>query len=117
MGWRENEIRERVLSDLLAFKEICGEEKFIDLLDQELARERVTRRVRESARAEARSEGRIADLEEQLETATQSLEFYADAANYETASGRTCAVVKDKGGRARHALEAISDEAGDGEGE
>lgn len=111
MGWRENEARDQLLRDLILFRETCGRERLIDLLEQELARERVIKRIKDCAAAEAAAAERIAELEERLEKAAKGLEFYADSDNYQRArNGKTSAVERDKGHTARLTLEAIGDE-------
>jgi hypothetical protein len=114
MAWPENEARERILEHLLIFREHHGQAGLIDLLEQELCRERVVKRYKEQQQAAAAAEARQAELAAMLDTTAEALEFYGNADNYEARGGRLSAIQKDKGGTARNALAAIDPEA-DGE--
>jgi hypothetical protein len=114
MAWPENEARERLLEDLLIFREHHGQAGLIDLLEQELCRERVVKRYKEQQQAAAAAEARQAEFAAKLDTAHEALEFYGNGDNYEGRGARPSAIEKDKGGTARNALAAI-DPDGDGE--
>jgi hypothetical protein len=114
MAWPENEARERVLEDLLIFREHHGQAGLIDLLEQELCRERVVKRYKEQQQAAAVAAAREAQLTARLNAAADAMEFYGNSENYEGRGARPSAIEKDKGKIARDALHAIDPEA-DGE--
>jgi hypothetical protein len=111
MAWPENEARERILEHLLIFREHHGQAGLIDLLEQELCRERVVKRYKEQQQATAAAAAREAELVRKLDAAADALEFYATADNSESRTGRLSAIAKDKGLTARNAFDAIDPDA------
>lgn len=104
MAWREDEARERFLQASMIFKELHGAAKLVDLLEQELHRELVIRKYADTSRVDiaARQSSR------RLEIALNTLRFYADDEGYKVGNDHLSAVAKDKGWRARRALEVIN---------
>lgn len=121
MSWRENEAFERFIQATLTVKELYGQARFIDLLEQELHRELAVRKYAETSRALVTATTAAQQSSEHLDTAVKALEFYADSENHRSVNGKPSPVARDKGRRARAALEAISGETADegegGEGE
>ena len=98
----------------LVIRELRGTEGYVAMLQQELAREGVIARLTEARRAAfAASQPAVPQSSDQLETAVKALEFYAEGDNHKPVNGKPSAVARDKGRRARQALEAISGEPED----
>ena len=104
-------IPEHSYETLLLAKDVDGKIRLVDLSNLQ-----ITVETKDSRTTLSRFEGKIADLEEQLDTATSALEFYADSANYEAGKAGKTAIEKDKGRRARQALDQIIDD-GEEDGE
>lgn len=118
MTWKYDEARRRVFEALLVLTETTSEEETIALLSNELARISTLREFRRSNAENLRLTARIAELEDQLSTAMDTIGVYATESNYTARAGSKSQIEKDRGRRARNTLSALSGEdATDGEAE
>lgn len=116
MAWPIDEARHALISSILTFKEICGDEATIRFLEDELIRENVIKeRARtthshyQAANAAAQPSPAVDDLVKTVDGLVEALEFYARADGYGTGPGNhnQLPVEMDRGFKARQALASV----------
>jgi hypothetical protein len=121
MSWPIDEATNQALRSILIMTELYGNAEAIKFLSQELARLRVIEERRSAQRALIPYEGgettkpATADLAEIVRALEEALGFYANADNYEGKGNSR--VQRDKGERARAALDAVEKVDGEGDDE
>ncbi|HET8726675.1 MAG TPA: hypothetical protein VFO41_04100 [Alphaproteobacteria bacterium] len=115
MSWPADEAKTKLIGALQTFKELYGDDKTIDFLEQELVREHIVKE-RRAAQKQALLAPPSADAAaaREIEIAVETLMFYGDPSNYESPGrGKPSAVVKDGGERARETLATLGEDDDD----
>lgn len=117
MEWPVNAPEDETHRAIFVLEETRGIRHTIAFLMQELNRLRVVDQHRTSTRQLVAAEQRVSEAERRLTIVSDALEFYADADNYKSRSGKPSAIERDNGRTARDAFQAIEPEGENGDGQ
>ncbi len=118
MSWTDSAPLDALNQAAFTFHDVAGYDVYLRWLEQERSRVRVRLGLHGHAPAEiAEPELKAPNRAAEIERLTDALGFYADHTNYPARAGQRSEVTKDRGERARAALESLGGENGGGDAE